>query len=70
MCQTLAVTGKQYINCRQQEVVTPVRLERLVPDLTMKDFGGMKIAWEELSTLEQIGEGGAAIVYKGKKMLF
>eukprot|EP01117_Protostelium_nocturnum_P009737 TRINITY_DN3481_c0_g2_i2.p1 TRINITY_DN3481_c0_g2~~TRINITY_DN3481_c0_g2_i2.p1 ORF type:complete len:1509 (+),score=531.31 TRINITY_DN3481_c0_g2_i2:2688-7214(+) len=64
-CQTSAVTGKQYINCVRNESSTPVRLDRLVPDLTMKDFNGCKIAWEQLEVKEMLGEGGAATVYKG-----
>mmetsp|Transcript_13456 Transcript_13456/g.18567 ORF Transcript_13456/g.18567 Transcript_13456/m.18567 type:complete len:864 (+) Transcript_13456:1-2592(+) len=66
LCQTWAVSAdKQYVNCTKNDIITPVRLDRLVPDLTMKDFSGSKIAWEELSVGDVIGEGGAATVYKG-----
>lgn len=80
MCQTYAVTGKQHINCNQNDIITPVKLDDLVPDLTMKDVNGSRINFSELE-IEDIlvcyylknyliilkkGEGGAAIVYKGK----
>jgi hypothetical protein len=64
-CETYAVTGKQFINCRQQGL-TPVSLDRLVPDLTLKDFDGSKISYAELEVGDPIGEGGAATVYQGK----
>ncbi len=64
-CQTSAVTGKRYINCFHEETSVPVVLDRLVPDLTMKDVQGSKIPFEELQLMDLIGEGGAASVYKG-----
>ncbi|PRP75101.1 leucine-rich repeat-containing protein [Planoprotostelium fungivorum] len=64
-CQSAAVGGKIYINCVRAAMDTPVRLDRLVPDLTMKDFQGSKIAWEQLEVGDMLGEGGAATVYKG-----
>ena len=45
--------------------MTPVQLDRLVPDLTMKNFEGAKIAYDELKIfVPPLGEGGAAVVSK------
>jgi hypothetical protein len=43
-----------------------VDLNLLVPDLTMKDYKGNKILFEELEIIEKIADGGSATVYKGK----
>src|SRR5687767_5974370 len=45
--------------------MTPVSLDRLVPDLTLKDFDVCKVAYEELTVGDKIGEGGAASVFRG-----
>eukprot|EP01119_Soliformovum_irregulare_P016349 TRINITY_DN4710_c0_g2_i3.p1 TRINITY_DN4710_c0_g2~~TRINITY_DN4710_c0_g2_i3.p1 ORF type:complete len:1173 (+),score=432.27 TRINITY_DN4710_c0_g2_i3:488-3520(+) len=65
-CQTLAVTGKQYINCRRIDTMTPVNLDRLVPDLTLKNLDLLKINYEDLKFQGILGEGGAAFVSKGE----
>jgi hypothetical protein len=52
-CESFAVKGKQYINCKLSELMIPVRLESLVPDVTMKDFEVIKIPFEELTIGEK-----------------
>lgn len=65
-CESSAVKGKQFLNCmRQEDHAIPVRLDQLVPDLTLVDYGGSRIPFEELKLERVIGEGGAATVHYG-----
>jgi hypothetical protein len=45
--------------------VRPIRIQNLVPDLSMSSFEGRKIDFSEIELQDKIGEGGAAIVFKG-----
>eukprot|EP01114_Cavostelium_apophysatum_P016978 TRINITY_DN4943_c0_g1_i2.p1 TRINITY_DN4943_c0_g1~~TRINITY_DN4943_c0_g1_i2.p1 ORF type:complete len:1797 (+),score=541.41 TRINITY_DN4943_c0_g1_i2:200-5590(+) len=65
-CQTCAVTGKQILNCVHHDIMTPLHIDQLVPDMVMKEYGGYKISYSDLRLDAILGEGGAAIVYKGE----
>lgn len=65
-CESMAISGKLYINCQRDNSLTPVGLDQLVPDLTMKDVEESKINFSELLQLQLIGSGGAATVYKAQ----
>ncbi|EFA77446.1 leucine-rich repeat-containing protein [Heterostelium album PN500] len=63
VCENAAVKGLPYLKCQNQY---HVRTELLVPDLVMSNFTGSKISYSELKLEELIGEGGAALVYRGR----
>lgn len=48
LCESLAIQGKPFINCERDQLITAVRLDQIVPDLTLKEYEGVKISFEEL----------------------
>ncbi|EGG24144.1 leucine-rich repeat-containing protein [Cavenderia fasciculata] len=62
-CENAAVKGIPYLKCQGR---FQVRTDLLVPDLVMSNFTGSKISYSHLSLDELIGEGGAALVYRGR----
>ncbi|GAM18438.1 hypothetical protein SAMD00019534_016130 [Acytostelium subglobosum LB1] len=63
VCENAAVKGITFLKCQNQFAV---RTELLVPDLAMSNFTGSKIAYADLRVEDLIGEGGAALVYRGR----
>lgn len=61
-CEEAAMKGS-FVYCH---AVRPIRIENLVPDLSMTYFEGKKIEFSEIELAEKIGEGGAAVVFRGK----
>jgi small GTP-binding protein len=62
VCEEAAIKGS-FVYCQN---VRPIRIQNLVPDLSMMSFEGKKIEFSEIELQDKIGEGGAAIVFKGK----
>eukprot|EP01133_Synstelium_polycarpum_P001517 gene1517-1772_t len=63
ICENAAVKGVPYLKCRTGMIV---RTDTLCPDLVMSNFTGSKIFYDQLKLEELIGEGGAALVYRGR----
>lgn len=55
LCESLAIQGKPFINCERDKLITPVRLDRVVPDLTLKEYEGVKISYDELQIGKELG---------------
>ncbi|KAL6057314.1 Myotubularin-like phosphatase domain [Balamuthia mandrillaris] len=63
VCQKSAFQGEDSVPCPH---TSSVPLDLLVPDLTLADLSDAFIQFDDIELGTQIGEGGAATVYKGE----
>eukprot|EP01103_Thecamoeba_quadrilineata_P004097 TRINITY_DN1381_c3_g1_i1.p1 TRINITY_DN1381_c3_g1~~TRINITY_DN1381_c3_g1_i1.p1 ORF type:complete len:1903 (+),score=318.22 TRINITY_DN1381_c3_g1_i1:778-5709(+) len=63
MCESAARNGKPFVLCYG---IRPIRIDTLVPDITLIDVQSAIIKFSEVKVKEKIGEGGFAQVFRAK----
>ena len=64
---TAVSANQQYVKCRG---INDVALAALAPDISLSEFKGAKVLYNDVQVIKQIGEGGFAKVYKVLAFLF
>ena len=66
-CETAAAAGNiREIPCKfDKNEEYPIRLDRIVPDISMADFDGSQINYNDIVIEKTLGKGSFGVIYKG-----